>query len=488
MFLMDQRASLNQPRYAQIAQGLARLIDESVFRPGAKLPSARELAAQHSVSLSTAVQAFHWLEERQLIVARPKSGYFVFPRDAGPALPATSSPPPHSLVVRSLSRIEQLDPEDLPGIDVNFAGACPDDPRLFNEDQLRVAVQRAARSQRRSLITYQDTIGIDALRLAITRRALHLGCHFNPHQLLVTGSCIHAVHLCLKAVTQPGDVVALESPTHFGFLDLLESLNLRALEIPTHPRDGMSLSALQLALDTQPVKAVLSVPTLSNPLGAVMSLSDKRSLVRLITKHQVPLIEDVVFNDLLASDEHRKAAKAFDVDGWVMACGSFSKTLSPGIRLGWCEAGRWHLDVARLKRVYGVPTNAVLEHALADLLSQSGYEPRLRRLSHQLQKRLEEARQIISESFPFGTRVSRPRSGYTLWVELPSTINSMALFKQTLNEGICFGPGAFFSATDRFDHCLRLSFAGPWTVKEQRALRRIGQLAQQAYQKPVAIK
>ncbi|HEX5806406.1 MAG TPA: PLP-dependent aminotransferase family protein [Macromonas sp.] len=474
---MNAEPASVQPLYAQIAQRMTQLIDAQVFKTGQRLPSVREVAQQNGVSISTAVQAFRWLEERNLVTARPKAGYYVTPRSRGPALPAVSRPPRHSLVVERQSRTELITPQPGVGLGVSFGGACPKDPVLFDEEPVRVALLRATRLHRNSLIEYSDSPGTPALREAVARRALHLGCQLVPDNIIITPSCIHAVGLCLRAVTKPGDVVALESPTHFGFLDLLESLSLRALEIPTHPRHGMSLAALQLALDTQPVKAVLSVPTLSNPLGAVMKHADKRALVQLLTERQVPLIEDVVFNDLMASDERRKAAKAFDTEGWVMVCGSFSKTVAPGVRLGWVEAGRWKDTVATLKRVQGGPTNVVLEHALADLLSQGGYEARMRRLSAFMRERLEQARGIISESFPRGTRVSAPSSGFTLWLELPEHLNAMELFRQCAAEGITFGPGALFTASDRFNHCLRLSFAGSWGDKEREALVRVGTLA-----------
>lgn len=412
----------SQPLYAQIAQGIAQLIDGQVFKAGKRLPSVREVAAQNTVSVSTAVQAYRWLEERNLITARPKSGYYVASRNKGPALPATSRPPKYSLQVDSQNRSEQIGLENFPGPIVSFGGTCPKDPDFFDEARVRAAVNRATREHRFSLVAYTDSSGTPALKESVSRRALHLGCRLQPDNIVIASSCINAVSMCLRAVTKPGDVVALESPTHFGFLDLIESLNLRALEIPTHPKDGMSLSALQLALDTQPVKA-------------------------------------------------------YDVDGWVMVCGSFSKTLTPGVRMGWCEAGRWKDSVMRLRSVHGVQTTEVLEHALADLLTQSNYEARMRRLSGFLRERLEEARSIISECFPSGTRVSRPASGYTLWVELPETFNTMELFKQCMAQGISFGPGALFTATDRFNHCLRLSFAGTWTDVERQALRKIGEIS-----------
>lgn len=467
------------PRYVQMATRMAGLIESGAFKAGQRLPSVRDTAAQEGVAVSTAVQAYRWLEERGQVQARPKAGYFVAPRKRPIALPTVSKPPAHSLVVKRPSRTDlfedSLEGEGERGC--SFGGACPRDRDFFDEEPVRVAVSRATRVHRRSLIDYSNGPGELALREAVVRRALHLGCQLQAADVIVTSSCIHAISLCLRAVTQPGDVVALESPTHFGFLDLLESLNLRALEIPTHPRTGVSLPALQLALDTQPVKAMLAVPTLSNPLGAVMPHANKRALVKLLASRGVPLIEDVVFNDLMAADERRKAVKAFDFEGWVMVCGSFSKTVAPGIRLGWVDAGRWRNAVATLKRVHGGATNAVLEHALADLLTQSSYEARMRRISAQMKERLAEARRLIGASFPRGTRISDPPSGYTLWVELPAGCDSLVLFHQGAAQGITFGPGALFSATDRFNHCMRLSFAGAWGERERKALRELGRLA-----------
>ncbi len=480
-FQAPRSESSPAPRYVQIGSRMAQLIEAGAFKVGQRLPSVRDTAALQGVSLATAMQAFRWLEERGLAQARPKAGYFVQSVRAKMALPHMGQPPVGSVPVAGRSRTE-LFSMVLSGMgdadeEINLGGTCPRDSSLFDESRVRIALSRAARVHRRTLVQYTGEEGTLAFKNAVARRALHLGCALQPHNVQVTVSCIHAVSLCLQAVTQAGDVVALESPTFFGFLDLLESLNLRVVEIPSHPRTGMSLQALALALQTQPIRAVVAVPTLSNPLGAIMPLAQKKALVQLLAQHEVPLIEDVVFNDLLASDERRRAAKAFDEAGGVMVCGSFSKTLTPGVRLGWVEAGRWREPVASLKRVHGVATTEVLEHALADLLTQSAYEPQMRRLASAMAGRLRQARQLIGQSFPKGTRVSNPVAGYTLWVELPGGLDSMHLYECALAHGIRFGPGRLFSASDRYNHCMRLSFSGGWGAREQQGLCQLGQLA-----------
>jgi len=474
------------PRYQQIAQALAYLIHGGTFKAGQRLPSVRETALTQGVSISTTMQAYRQLEEQGLVQARPKAGFFVR-RAQRIAQPGLSAPPQRSYFLEHQSRSEAFALLHQPGDRASFGGFTPQSSDLFDDQRLRVAVGRASRVHRRSLTEYNKAdAGRPALRQAVAQRALHLGCTLDASDIVITASCTQAVSLCLRAVTQPGDVVALESPTFFGYLDLIESQGLRVLEIPTHPATGLSLPALELALDTQPIKAVLAAPTLSNPLGSVMPLSAKHRLVRLLAQRRVPLIEDVVFNDLLSGDERRKAAKSWDTDGNVMICGSFAKTLTPGIRLGWVEAGRWRDAIATHKRLQGAATNVVLEEALADLLTQGSYEAHLRRLTAHMRQRRNEARHLIASHFPKGTRVSNPPSGDTLWLELHPAIASMDLFKRCASEGITFGPGELFTATDRYRHCLRLNFSGPWDTTTQQALARMGEIARQMLERPVA--
>lgn len=475
----DPRPARPSPQYQRIAQALAHLIHGGVFKPGQRLPSVRESAAAQGVSVSTALQAYRQLEELGLVQARPKAGYFVR-RTVRIAQPKPSSPPQQSLLVERYKDAQLLTQRHQEGALANFGGFTPKSNDLFDDRRLRVAIARASRVHRRSLTEYNKSdAGRPALREAVARRAIHMGCILDANNIVVTASCTQAVYLCLKAVTKAGDVVALESPTFFGYLDLVESLGLRVLEIPTHPRTGLSLPALELALETQPVKIVLTSPTLSNPLGSTMPTLAKRQLVQMLARRGVPLIEDVVFNDFLVGEERRKAAKSFDAHGGVMICGSFAKTLAPGIRLGWVEGGRWSNAVAIQKQLQGAATNVVLEEALADLLTQGNYEAHLRRLVSQITVRRSEARYLISQHFPPGTRVSNPPSGYTIWVEMPSALDGTLLLQRCTAEGITFRTGSMFTATDRYRHCLRLSLSGLWDEKAKTSLARIGAIARE---------
>lgn len=463
--------------YLQIADHIARSIRAGTLARGERIPSVRELARQQGVSMSTVLQAYRLLEDQRLVEARPRSGYFVSAvRTPRPPEPDTSLPPAVSQAVDVSSLGAQVMALAMDPSYISFGAACPSG-ELFAEERVRRAVARAAQRYRRSLCRYPSTGGHEALRRAIARHALGMGCQLDPRELLVTNSCLESISLCLRAVTQPGDVVALESPSYYGFLEILESLNLRALEIPTHPRHGISLDALQLAFDTQPVKAVLAVPTLSNPVGASLPLAERKRLAAMVAAKGIPLIEDVLYNDLAEQDDKRRAVKAFDSTGHVMICGSFSKTVAPGIRLGWLDAGRWGAQVRRLKAVHSGGHTELLELAMADLLTQPGNESGYRQLRSTIAARVDEARGLIAESFPRGTRVTDPAGGYILWVELPTAIDSVALFRACLAEKICIAPGTMFSATDRYRHCIRLGVGGRWDDAQRDGLRRVGAMA-----------
>jgi DNA-binding transcriptional MocR family regulator len=462
--------------YLKIADAMARQIRTGTLPRGERIPSVRLLASQHGVSQSTVVQAYRTLEDARLIEARPRSGYFVAARPPQLPEPETSRPPKRSVNVGRnavAARMTSLahDPDH-----VSFGAACPD-AALFDEERVRRAVSRAVQRHRGTLCQYPFGAGDEALRRAVARHVLRMGCHIDADDIVITSSCLEAITLCLRSVTQPGDTVALESPTYYGFLQILEHLGLRALEIPTHPRTGISLDALQLALDTQPVKALVVVPTLSNPLGASMPVPERKRLAQMLARHKLPMIEDVLYNDLCEDEDRRRAVQSFDTAGQVMLCGSFSKTIAPGLRLGWVAAPAWTDHLQRLKAATSGSETVMLQRALADLLTQTGIEAGYRALRSVVNARMDEARRLVSRHFPKGTRMTAPPGGFILWLELPSGIDTNVLFEACLDERICIAPGSVFTTSGRFNHCMRLGLGGKWGAAERKALARVGELA-----------
>lgn len=462
--------------YMRVAESFATPIRRGTLRRGERMPSVRELARSRGISIGTVIQAYRILEDAQLIEARPRSGYFVAAKPQNLAEPGLSNPPGSASAVDVSSlAAEVMSLAHAPG-HISLGAAVPP-AELFMEEKVRRAVSRSVQRNRATLCEYPTGHGDESLRTAIARHALHFGCQLAPENIVVTNSCLESISLCLSVVTEPGDVVALESPTLFAFLEILENLRLRALEIPTHPRTGISLDALEMALRTQPVKAVLAVPTLSNPLGSCIPVADRQRLAEIGSKHDVPLIEDVICNDLVGQSDLRRAVRSFDPTGHVMLCGSFTKTLAPGLRLGWVDGGRWARTIVRKKASVSGRQTAFLERALADLLRQPGIEAGFRQTRSAIAARMDEARGIIARHFPEGTRVTDPDGGFILWVEMPRSVDSLELFRRCLAEKIVISPGRIFSASESFGHCIRIGLGGTWDNAHRDALRRVGEMA-----------
>ena len=469
------------PLYHQLADQLHELIRAGTLRAGDRVPSVRRLSNQQRVSVSTVLQAYQRLEDIGVIEARPQSGYYV--RRLLPAMkePEPSRPPKRALTVEVNELAEAVLTYAADPNVVAFGSACPA-PELFQLERVRRVISSLARRDRNALGRYGLPPGTERLRRAIARRALEWGCRIDHRDLITASGCMEAINLCLRAVTKPGDLVALESPTYYGFLQILQTLGLRALEIPTHPRTGISLEALELALAEHPVKALLVMPNVSNPIGASMSDAAKKRLVELLAEKNVPLIEDHIYAELQFDAAHPpRPAKCFDRGGNVMLCSSFSKTLSPGLKVGWIEGGKWRDRLRMLKFVASGGQNELVELAVADLIESGGYERSLRQLRRRFESQVDTARGVIAESFPRGTRVTRPVGGYILWVELPKACDTVVLFERLIERGITIAPGPMFSASQRYRNCMRLGLGQPWSERLERALREVGRLAQELF-------
>ncbi|WAI84924.1 MULTISPECIES: PLP-dependent aminotransferase family protein [Achromobacter] len=474
--MRSRQGGFGVPLYRKVAAQLEDAIGFGVYALGDRLPSLRLCAKQQGVSLSTVLEAYRILEDSGLIETRPQAGHFVV-RSARSAVESRVNMPPN--LVSGVEMAELIDmvmgrAQD-PAL-ISFATGYPTlDPVQTSaiERALLRAVPRSAGAVGRS----PCAAGATELRRMVALRALSLGCAFNPQDLIITSGTTESITLCLSALLEPGNTVALESPTSFGFLRILEILNLRCLEIPTHPRYGMSVDALKQAVLQGKVDAVLSAPTLSNPTGACMPLTERKRLEELLRENKIPMVEDAVYNDLVNDESSRRAVKSFDHDGWILLCNSYSKTVSPALRVGWLHPGRFGGEIRRVKSAMSVGNCPINELALAELLAESQYGRHIRRLHRANRGHIGEACKVISASFPVGTCVTDPNGGSALWIELPRGLDAQRLFALCLDEGILIAPGSIFSATRAYRNCVRISISGPLDHVRKSALRRIGELA-----------
>jgi DNA-binding transcriptional MocR family regulator len=464
-------------RYRRIAAHVTAQISSGALRTGARLPSVRALSQQFEVSTNTVLHALATVEAEGLVEARPQSGYYVRLRATSSlALPAAPSPTPRAVALGDRDHLASFVRAMGDQATVPLGAACPSS-ELLPAAKLASLVGRVARMEGAKALRYDPLPGYPLLRREIARRMNRFGCRVEADRVVTTIGAIEALHLALKATTRRGDTVLVEAPCYFGILNLIEALELKVLEVPSDATTGLDLEAAERALGSGRVKACVVVPTFSNPLGSLMPVARKRALVALCASHQVALIESDVYGDLPFEGERPLPLKAFDDRGEVLYCSSFSKTVAPSFRVGWIAPGRHFDAVVRAKFTHTVASPTVTQAALAELLVSGGYDRHLRGLRRAMKQQVAGAREAIARSFPAGTRVSDPRGGFLLWVELPErAVLAGELQQRALRSGISIAPGPLFSAHRRFERSLRLSGGYRWSEMFDRAIATLGAL------------
>jgi DNA-binding transcriptional MocR family regulator len=475
-------------RYESLAEELAAAIGNGTLKPGDRMPSVRQVSKAHGLSASTVFEAYYLLEARGLIRARERSGYFVTAADSALApevlglegeLEETCPVAVDELVFSILASARQRDVVPL--------GSAFPSPLLYPLGRLARTLARGAASM--DPWSTVDDIGAGSadLRRQIAQRYLADGMQVQPDDIILTNGALEALSLSLQAVTRPGDAVVVESPTFYGALQALERCGLKAIEVPTCARAGISLQMLEQALTMYRPAACWLMTSFQNPLGSTMPEANKQALVAMLAKAGVPLIEDDVYGELYFGKRRPLPAKAYDREGLVLHCASFSKCLAPGYRVGWAIPGRFARKIARLKLSSSLSVSVPVQQGLCEYLAHGGYDRHLRQLREVFSQQQVALAEAVSRHFPPGTRVSRPAGGYFLWVELPAGIDALALQREACALGISLAPGPMFSARGAFGNCMRLNYGHPWSAAMAGAVATLGRLAAAQLEQPASM-
>ncbi|MFT3924026.1 MAG: PLP-dependent aminotransferase family protein [Myxococcales bacterium] len=463
--------------YETLVEELTRSIDSGVLRPGDRVPSVRELTRSRSVSPGTVLQAYGVLEDQGRIEARPRSGYYVSVRGPGPLpLPETRKPNGRPGQVAMGELVFEVLASARDRNVVPFGSAFPS-PELFPFKQLSHAFGAAARFLDPWKTVSDLSPGNLELRRQIARRYLEVGCTVKPDEILITCGAMEALNLCLQSVARPGDLIAIESPAFYASLQIIEALGLRAVEVATEPLRGVDLDALAQAIKRHRIKACWFMTNYQNPLGSLMPLEKKRALVELLRRHEIPLIEDDVYAELHLKGTRPKPAKAFDEDGLVLHCSSYSKCLAPGFRVGWVVAGRSAERVQQRQLSNTLTPSVPAQLAIVEYLKHGGYERHLRQLRKALSDQQVRLLEAVRRYFPDGTRVTQPDGGYFAWVELPEGVDAVRVYRAAMKANVSVSPGPIFSAQRGFENCLRINYGHPWSPALEQGIRTLAHLA-----------
>lgn len=463
-------------RYERLASTLRTQIAQGTLRAGERLPSVRQLAQGHGVSAATAVQTYLQLEREGVVVARPRSGYFV--RAATPPVPAAR--PPRRRAPGEVNNPALDGVMDMLGRSGLLAlhSATPA-PELLPQGMLGAALARSLRRAPAASLDYAPPQGHPALRRLIARRYAEVGAAVSPEEIVITAGAMEAIHLALRTLTAPGDVVLVETPTYHGILQAVAALHLKVLEVPNLPGRGIDVARLEQLLQQNAVRAAIVVPNFNNPLGSLTGDAAKQALVESCARHGTLVIEDDIYGELAWSGQRPSPLRRWDRHGIVISCGSYSKTLAPGLRLGWLAGNAWTDALVRAKFFSTVGGTSLTQLAVADYLQRHDLERHLRRLRRTLADNGQRLHEAIARHWPAGTRASEPQGGLSLWVQLPEGGDSRVLFEEALAKGIGTAPGVLFSSRGDYADCLRLSCGLAWHARLDGAMKTLGKLAAQ---------
>ncbi len=471
---------MEQHRYSQIADQIQQQIRDGIYKAEDKLPSVRVLAKQQQASVSTILSAYGLLEDRDVIEVRPKSGYYVRrvvnKQPESPSITQETSSPEQVTTPQLV--MEVMRESSSPHL-ISFGAAVPaSDFPVIN--QLKRIFAQKVRTEPFLGIGYDANKGNEPLRRQLARRAVDAGVFVSPNEIVVAEGCQAAVGLCLRALTKPGDIVAVETPSYYGLLQLIEALGLKVIEIPSNAEQGMSIEALKLAFEQWPINIVLSIPCFSNPVGALMPDENKKALLELIYQYEIPLIEDDIYGDLGYEAQRPKAVKSFDTKGQVLLCSSVSKTLEPQLGIGWVLPGKYLKLIEYQKFLSSTGSFRLPQMAVAEMLAGGGYDRHLRMAREAYRQRRDRLADLISQHFPQGTRMSSPQGGFVAWIQLPKAVNATQLYKEAQSHKILIAPGEIFSSDPKkYPHSIRISYANSWTPEREAAIQTLGNLAKQ---------
>ncbi|MEQ9866115.1 PLP-dependent aminotransferase family protein [Pectobacterium aroidearum] len=464
--------------YERLAEELANAIINGQLPHGARLQSVRDFALMHQVSINTVKTVYRLLEDRGLISARPQSGYYV--NHSLPEQPHSNGNmvPDEEVSLTGVNRLLSVVMENQQRGDcIDLALACPTGDVFYPVSRIKKLMAQHLRSGQHSQNVYCMPPGSKLLRTQVARRGMQLGMYLSADDILITHGAMEALSIAVMASTRYGDLIAVETPTFYNLYPMLENMGRRIVSIPTHPQTGMCMDALKKVVDSEQVAAVLTIPTGHNPLGFIMPEDNRRQLARMARRHEFAVIEDAMYAELQFGERIIPNIKAFDEDGWVMVCASYTKTIAPDFRIGWLDAGRFRSRARQIKFSTSVAESALLSETLGTFLESGGYDLHLRHLRRLYDRQIDTVRACIAKNFPADTRVTRPQGGFILWIELPDGVDTLKLFHIALEAKILCMPGLLCAGNRGFKNCLRMAVCFILTEEYKNGIAQLGQLA-----------
>nr|WP_294875380.1 PLP-dependent aminotransferase family protein [uncultured Pedobacter sp.] len=462
-------------KFEEFTSTIERNIIEGTFKPGHKLPSIRELKEQYKTSTSTIQNGYEHLIIKGLVQSIPKSGYYVSNKLTQPQQSKQTKNTPlvrDAVFENNLNLITSINPgSKLSEFNVAAPGSL-----IIPQKLLLRTMQQVIREQGVGLLKYYPSNGSLSLREHISIRAATYQTAINPAELIITDGALQALYIALASVCTTGDIIAIESPCVFSVLEVIRVLKLRVIEIPIDSHTGFDIDYLKKACTGSPIKAILVTPNFQNPTGILLADIQKKELLQIAQHYNIAIIENDVYGDLNFSGYRPCTIKSFDESGLVITYSSYSKTLSPGIRLGWLSTGKFFRQAEQIKFSLGSTVSPIYQETVNKLIQMGSYDRHIRKFRTQLAKNAYHILNLLSTSYPEGTIVFTPAGGYNIWAKLSERIDIKTFYNECERIGVRFTPGHTFSFSDTYSRFFRIVFADQLSPKRIEVLKQLGQM------------
>jgi 2-aminoadipate transaminase len=462
------------PLYIQLRDQLRALVHGGDLRPGDRIPASRELAIQLGVHRTTVANAYAELEAEGLISGHVGRGTFICaqetPTEILPAPPASrlggglrwEALFADERSEEMLSRLMQAAPRGA----ISFLMARPA-TELFPLEELRNCSNAVWRREGPEILQFGASDGYPPLKQALIKMLGAEGYGVADENLLITDGCQQGLDLMCKAFLRPGDTIVLENPTYTGSLAIFSGARVRIIGVPVRTEigpgkvPGVDVSAIESVLLQNRVKMIVLTPDFHNPTGTSMPVAERRRLLEIAERFQVPVVEDHIYGRLRARGERVPSLKQLDHSNLVVQVDSFSKIAFPGLRVGWVLAPANVIDRLRLvKQSADLHTGHLAQSIFAEYMRRGKLTRHLELTRKAYGARLAAMEHALTVHMPPGSQWTHPEGGMSVWVELPAGFDSNELLIHARERGVLFAPGRYFYFQNTQPNTLRLGFSG----------------------------
>lgn len=358
---------------------------------------------------------------------------------------------------------------------ISFAGGLPA-PELFPIEEMKEISRIVLEESGTQALQYSTTEGFQPLREQIARRMNSKNkTNVTKDDILITNGSQQGLDFAGRVFLNEGDVVLCESPSYLGAINAFKSYGSKFIEVPTD-KDGMIMEELEKILEvTENVKMIYVIPDFQNPTGITWTLERRKKFIEIISKYEIPVLEDNPYGELRFEGESLPSLKSMDKKGLVIFLGTFSKILCPGYRLGWtCASQNILKKFIFVKQVADLQASSISQIEVSKFIDLYNLDNHVKKINEVYARRRDLMLETMKEEFPEGLEYTYPEGGLFIWVELPKHLDSRIIMKDCLANNVAYVPGWSFFPNGGTENCFRLNYSNMSDDRIVEGIKRIG--------------